>query len=70
MGINVLKFVIWGDKSSVLWSQISFYEISDNLNFPDDNFKDSTPQIQDPSWEKIISKYCKTPKNCCNYPKL
>ena len=25
MGITVLKTVIWGDKSSVLWSQIPFY---------------------------------------------
>ena len=25
MGITVLKFVIWGGKSCVLWSQIAFY---------------------------------------------
>ena len=25
MGITVLKIVIWGYKSSVLWSQITFY---------------------------------------------
>ena len=24
-GITVLKIVIWGGKSSVLWSQIAFY---------------------------------------------
>ena len=48
MGINVLKFVIWGGKSSVLWSQISFYEISDNLNFPDDNFKTVLPKFKIP----------------------
>ena len=25
MGIIVLKIVIWGDKSSVLWTEIAFY---------------------------------------------
>ena len=38
-GITVLKIVIWGGESSVLWSQIAFYEISDLKT------NDSPPQI-------------------------
>ena len=31
MGINIAKFVIWGGKLSVLWSQIAFYGSADML---------------------------------------
>ena len=31
MGITVLKIVIWGGKSSVLWLQIAFYSSADAL---------------------------------------
>ena len=46
MGITVLKIVIWGGKSSVLWSEIA-NKISnhktDNLPPQNDNFEDSYP---------------------------
>ena len=58
MGITVFKIAIWWGKSSVLWSQITFYDSADasakneisyhkNNNLPNikpnDNFEDSYP---------------------------
>ena len=45
MGITVLKIVIWGGKSSVLWSQTAFNSSADVSQYNDHKTEDLPPQM-------------------------